>query len=81
MWHLQKQQMRLWLGKILEYFQEKQVKSTPLLVENTSTIKLAKNSIFYDRNENINTKYHLIQYHVEAKTIYLTHCSTNEKIA
>jgi hypothetical protein len=71
----------VWLRKILEYLQEKQVNSTPLLVDNTSAIKLAKNPRFHDRTKHINTKYHLIRYHVEAKTIHLRHCSKNEKIA
>jgi hypothetical protein len=53
--------------------------STPLLVGNNSTI--TKNARFHDRTKNINTKYHLIQYHVETKIIYLIRCSTNEKIA
>jgi hypothetical protein len=70
----------VWLRKILEDLQEKQVNST-LLVDNTSAIKLAKNPRFHDRTKHINTKYHLIQYHVEAKTIHLRHCSTNEQIA
>jgi hypothetical protein len=71
----------VWLRKILEYLQEKQVNSTPLLVDNTFAIKLAKNPRFHDRTKHINTKYHLIRYHVEAKTIHLRHCSTNEQIA
>ena len=54
---------------------------TPLLVENTYAIKLAKNPLLYDQTKHINTKYHLIRYHVEEKTILLIHCSTNEKIA
>jgi hypothetical protein len=70
----------VWLRKILEDLQEKQVNSTPLLVDNTSAIKLAKNPKFHDRTKHINTKYHLIRYHVEAKTIHLRHCSTNEQI-
>jgi hypothetical protein len=37
-----------WLNKILEYLQEKQVNSTPLLVNNTSAIKLAKNPKLHD---------------------------------
>jgi hypothetical protein len=57
------------------------VNSTPLLVNNTYAIKLAKNLIFHDQTKHINTKYHMIRYHVEAKTIYLRHCSTNEQIA
>ena len=71
----------VWLRKILEDLQEKQVHSTPPLIDNTCTIKLAKNPKFHDRTKHINTKYHLIQHHVEVKTIHLQHCSTNEKIA
>eukprot|EP00253_Pinus_taeda_P036296 PITA_36296 len=70
----------VWLRKILEDLQVKQVQSTPLMIDNTSAIKLAKNPKFHDRTKHINTKYHLIQHHVEAKTIQLRHCSTNEQI-
>jgi hypothetical protein len=44
--------------------------STPLFVDNTSAIQLAKNPKFHDRTKHINTKYHLIRHHVEAKTIH-----------
>jgi hypothetical protein len=71
----------VWLRKILEDLQEKQGNSTPLLVDNTSAIKLAKNPRFHDRTKCINTKYHLIRYNVEVKTIHLRPCSTNEQIA
>ena len=71
----------VWLRKILEDLQVKQVQSTPLMIDNTSAIKLAKNPKFHDRTKHINTKYHLIRHHVEAKTIHLRHCSTNEQIA
>eukprot|EP00253_Pinus_taeda_P006635 PITA_06635 len=71
----------VWLRKILEDLQVKQVQSIPLMIDNTSTIKLAKNPKFHDRTKHINTKHHLIRHHVEAKTIHLCHCSTNEKIA
>eukprot|EP00253_Pinus_taeda_P002355 PITA_02355 len=70
-----------WLKKILEDLQEKHVHSTPLLIDNTSAINLDKNPKFHDRMKHINTKYHLIRHHVEAKTIHLRHCSTNEQIA
>eukprot|EP00253_Pinus_taeda_P010414 PITA_10414 len=71
----------VWLRKILEDLQVKQVQSTPLMIDNTSAIKLAKNPKFHDRTKHINTKYHLIRHHIEAKTIHLRHCSTNEQIA
>eukprot|EP00253_Pinus_taeda_P009855 PITA_09855 len=71
----------VWLRKILEDLQVKQIQSTPLMIDNTYAIKLAKNPKFHDRTKHINTKYHLIRHHVEAKTIHLRHCSTNEQIA
>eukprot|EP00253_Pinus_taeda_P029221 PITA_29221 len=50
----------VWLRKILEDLQVKQAQSTPLMIDNTSTIKLAKNPKFHDRTKHINAKYHLI---------------------
>eukprot|EP00253_Pinus_taeda_P027846 PITA_27846 len=71
----------VWLRKILEDLQVKQVQSTPLMIDNTLAIKLAKNPKFHDQTKHINTKYHLIRHHIEAKTSHLHHCSTNEQIA
>eukprot|EP00253_Pinus_taeda_P008265 PITA_08265 len=71
----------IWIRKILEDLQEKKKASTPLFVDNSSTIQLAKNPKFHDRTKRINTKYHLIRHHVEAKTIHPTHCPTSEQIA
>eukprot|EP00253_Pinus_taeda_P017663 PITA_17663 len=71
----------VWLRKIHEDLQVKQVQSTPLMIQNTFAIKFSKNPKFHDRTNHINTKYHLIQHHVEAKIIHLHHCSTNEQIA
>jgi len=53
------------LWNFYEDLWEKQVHSTPLLINNTSTIKLAKNKQFHDQTKHINAKYHLIQHHVE----------------
>jgi len=61
----------VWLSKILEDLQVKQVQLTPLMIDNTLAIKLAKNPKVHDRTKHINTKYHLIRRHVEAKTIHL----------
>jgi hypothetical protein len=69
------------LRKILEDLQEKPVNATPLLIDNTFAIKLAKNPRFHDRTKHINAKYHLIQHHVEAKTISLILCFTSKQIS
>ena len=54
--------------------------STPLFIDNCFAIQMDKNPKFHDQTKHINTKYHLIQHHVEAKTIHLTQCSTSEQI-
>ena len=55
--------------------------SMDLFVDNSFAIQLAKNPKFHDWTKDINTNYHLIRHHVEAKTIHLTHCPTLEQIA
>ena len=60
----------VWLRKILEDLQEKRVNSTLLLIDNTFVIKLVKNPKLHDRTKQINTKYRLIGYHVEARTMH-----------
>eukprot|EP00253_Pinus_taeda_P027688 PITA_27688 len=50
----------VWLKKILEDLQVKQVQSTPLMIDNTSEKTLAKNPKFHDQTKHINIKYHLI---------------------
>ena len=50
----------IWLRKILEDLQEKQMTSTPLFVDNSSANQLDENPKFYDQTKHINTKYHLI---------------------
>ena len=44
----------VWLRKIMEDLQEKQMHST-LMIDNTFAIKLAKNPKFHDRTNHINT--------------------------
>ena len=57
------------------------LRSESIFFDNNSAIQLEKNPKFHDRTKHINTKYHLIRYHVEAKIIQLKHCSTEEQIA
>ena len=71
----------VWLKKIIEDLQEKQVNSTPLLVDNTSAIKLRRISYSMIKLSTPTKKYYLILYHVQTKTIHSRHCFTNELIA
>ena len=61
--------------------QTPQVSSTPLLIDNQSAIKMAKNPIFNDHTKHINTKYHLIRHHVKDGSIELKYCPTADQLA
>lgn len=54
----------IWLRKILEDLHEKKRSSTPLFIDNSSTIQLTKNHKFHDRRKHTNTKYHLIRHYI-----------------
>lgn len=71
----------LWLRRILEDLQTPQGSSTPLLIDNQSAIKMAKNPIFHDHTKHINTKYHLIRHHVKDGSIQLKYCPTADQPA
>lgn len=47
---------------------------TPLLVDYTFAIKLAKNPVFHDCMEHINTK--LIWHHMKVDNVQVEHCHT-----
>jgi len=45
----------VWLRKILDDLEEKQVNATLVLIDNTYAIKLEKNHSFHDQTKHINT--------------------------
>lgn len=63
----------VWLRRILEDLQEKQFKATPLMINNTSAIKLARNIVFRPNKANrYQVQKYLIQHQV--KTGKVNHC-------
>ncbi|XP_057851979.2 secreted RxLR effector protein 161-like [Cryptomeria japonica] len=71
----------LWLRRILADLQEPQASSTPLFIDNQSTIKMAKNPVFHDRTKHINTKIHFIRHYVKDGSISLQYCATTDQPA
>lgn len=61
--------------------QAPQASSTPLFIDNQSTIKLAKNPVFHDRTKHINTKFHFIRHYVKDGSISLQYCATTDQPA
>jgi hypothetical protein len=51
----------IWLARLLRELTGEELRAPVLLVENKSTIALAKNLVLHDRNKHIDTKYHFIR--------------------
>src|SRR5260370_24855787 len=54
---------------------------TPLLMDNESTLALAKDPRFHARTKHINTRWHYIHECVDNSDIYLSYVNTNDNIA
>lgn len=56
-------------------------KATVIYCDNSSTIKLSKNSVMHGRSKHIDVRFHFLRELVQDGTIKLVHCGTKEQIA
>ena len=71
----------VWLRKILEDIDHKQMKPTILKCDNQSSIKLAYNPIYHARTKHIEIQCHFVREKIQKKEIVLTYCNTTENVA
>ena len=71
----------IWLAWLLEKMLNKEALQPKLLVDNKSTISLAKNPVFHDRSKDIEIRYHFIRECVEQGRIYIDYVRTSEQLA
>ena len=57
------------------------VKHVPLLCDNESAIKIARNPVEHSRTKNIEVRHHFIRVHVAKGDIDLKHVRTDEQLA
>lgn len=62
----------IWLQRLLREFGVFLKGPTPLYADNTSAIRIAKNTIFYERTKHIEVDCHFIR-HVVTRAIQLPH--------
>lgn len=71
----------VWLRRIMEKLGESQRKSTRILCDNSSTIKISKNPVLHGRCKHIDVRFHYLRDLVKTETIELIYYSTEEQIA
>lgn len=71
----------IWLRRVLEDLGCPQLKSTPLLCDNQSSLALQKNPLFKDRSKHFSVHYHWIREQVNDGVISPTYIPTTEMLA
>lgn len=73
-------QEAIWLGSFLEEFSI-ETRPIPIMVDNSSSIKLAENPMFHKRSKHIDLRFHFTRELVKKKVISVEKISTKEQLA
>ena len=71
----------IWLSRLIGEFQNKELRTPKLLVDNKSAISLSKNPVFHDLSKHIDTRYHLIRDYIEKGDLELDYINTEAQLA
>ena len=71
----------IWLRRILEELQFKQVEATTVFRDNNSAIKLSKNPVLHGRSKHIDVKYYFLRDLSNDGTIKLVYCRSEDLVA
>lgn len=71
----------VWLRRLLRGFGVFPVTPTPLYADNTSAIRIAKNTVYHERTKRIEIDCHFIRQQVVTDVIYLPYVSSHEQLA
>lgn len=71
----------IWLRRILEELQLKQVKATTIFCDNNSAIKLSRNPVLHGRSKHIDVKYYFLRDLSHDGIIELVYCRTEDQAA
>lgn len=71
----------IWFKRIQEELGYEVSKSTRIMCDNTSTIKLSKNPVFHGRCKHIGVRFHFLRDLVNNGEISLEHCGSQEQVA
>ena len=69
----------VWMRRVLNQLGHVQKKSTLVMCNNSSTIKLSKNPVMHGRSKHIDVRFHFFRELANDETIELMHCGTKEQ--
>jgi hypothetical protein len=71
----------LWIKRILKELGHSNGGCTQVKCDNSSTIKLSKNSVMHGRSKHIDVRYHFLRNLTREGTIALVHCGSQDQVA
>jgi hypothetical protein len=71
----------VWLRRLAKDLGHEQKGSTPLLLDNKSSIQMATNASNHSRTKHIDLRYHKIRELVEDSTLAISYVPTNDQLA
>lgn len=71
----------LWIETLLDEMKLEVCRPMKLLIDNKSTINLAKNPVAHGRSKHIETRFHFLRDQVTKGKLELEHCNTEKQIA
>ena len=64
----------IWMRRVLEKIGHSQSKCTTIMCDNSSTIKLSKNSVMHGRSKHIDARFHFLRDFTKEEVVKLVHC-------
>ncbi|KAG8498675.1 hypothetical protein CXB51_005061 [Gossypium anomalum] len=71
----------IWLRKLLDDLNVRQMEATEIKVDNQSAVSIAKNPVFHGKTKHFKIKYHFVREAELAKEICLVHCCSRDQLA
>jgi hypothetical protein len=70
-----------WIRNVLDFLQLKQIDSTWIHCDNSSSIKLSKNPIMHGRCKHIDVRFHFLRDLTKDGIVELVHCKSEDQLA
>ncbi|KAG8489409.1 hypothetical protein CXB51_017388 [Gossypium anomalum] len=71
----------IWLRKLLDDLNARQMEATEIKVDNQSAVTIAKNPVFHGKTKHFKIRYHFVREAKLAKEICLVHCCSRDQLA
>ena len=71
----------VWLRRILEVVGRNQISPIVIYFDNSSAIKLSRNSVLHGRSKHIDVCFHFLRELIRNEMVELQHCSSQEQVA